>query len=254
MSASSIIMIVVIIVLLYLVIVYLMRDISTLQKSVSPAVNAITISPPSSDNSNKSANFTYSIWFYVNDWNYRYVETKFIFARVGAGGGLSANAVDSASINSLSPCPAVTLDPQQNNLNISITCFGSGSTSGTAASQTQVNTSSIQNIPIQRWVNLLFSAYGRTLDLYIDGKLVRTSILPGIAKINPQSSIYLTPNGGFNGYTSKFQYWPNATDPQTAWNIYTEGYGGGFFGSLLGQYQVQFSFINNGQTVNSITI
>jgi hypothetical protein len=251
MSASSIIMIVVIVILLYLVVTFITKDISMINKNVSPAVNAVTIKPPSSDTSNTSANFTYSIWFYVNDWNYRYGETKFIFTRVLSGGAVSGTADSVSSLNTLLPCPAVTLDPQQNNLNVSISCFNS---SGPTSPNTTTNTTSIQNIPIQRWVNLLFSVYGRTLDLYIDGKLVRTSILPGIAKVNPQSSILLTPNGGFNGYTSKFQYWPNATDPQTAWNIYTAGYGGGFLSSILGQYQVQFSFINNGETVNSITI
>ena len=55
----------------------------------------------------------------------------------------------------------------------------------------------VVNIPIQKWCNLFFSVYGRTLDIYLDGKLVQTSILPGTAKIAPMANIYLTPDGGF---------------------------------------------------------
>jgi len=229
---------------------FLIKDVSILQKSVVDATIAVTISPPSTDTSNTAANFTYSIWLYVNDWNYKYGELKFVFAR--AGGTMGKNVTDATSLSSLLPCPAVTLDAQQNNLSISMACYNMTGTKTDGTSQ--LFTSVIQNIPIQRWVNLLFSVYGRTLDIYMDGKLVRTAILPGLVKVNPQSSIYLTPNGGFNGYTSKFQYWPNAMDPQTAWNIYTGGYGGGFLNSILGQYQVQFSFINNGKTMNTVTI
>ena len=252
MSASSIIMIVVIIILLYLVVTFLTKDISMLQKNIHPATDAVIIKPSSSDSGNTSANFTYSIWFYINDWNYDYGKLKFVFARLGSTASIPTDNNTISSLKNILPCPAVTLDPQQNNLNISITCYdGSGPSSNIAG---QINTTSIQNIPIQKWANLLFSVYGRTLDVYMDGKLVRTSILPGIAKIAATSNILLTPNGGFNGYTSKFQYFPNAIDPQTAWNIYTDGYGGGFLSSLAGQYQVQFSFINNGKTVNTITI
>lgn len=252
MSASSIIMIVVILILLYLVITYLTTNVSMLNQSVSDGTVAITIAPPATDTSNTAANFTYSVWFYVNDWNYRYGELKFIFARTGPTGSYTSSTNSVADVNSMIPCPAVTLDPQQNNLNISISC--TSTTGTTPASSANVNVTTIQNVPIQRWVNLLFSVYGRTLDVYIDGKLVRTSILPNIAIVNPSSSIMLTPNGGFNGWTSKFQYWPNAMDPQGAWNVYTAGYGGGFLDSILGQYQVQFSFINNGKTLNTLTI
>jgi hypothetical protein len=254
MSVSSIVMIVVILLLLYFVIVALTKDVSMLNKTVADGTAAINIASPSTDKSNTAANFTYSIWFYVNDWNYRYGDLKFIFARIGAGGTLSPNVSDAATLDSLLPCPAVTLDPTQNNVSISITCTSSTGKTSDSTLPTQLNVTTVQNVPIQRWVNLLFSVYGRTLDIYIDGKLVRTTILPGIAMVNPSSNIYITPNGGFNGWTSKFQYWPNATDPQTAWNIYTAGYGGGFLDSILGQYQVKFAFINNGVETSSISI
>ena len=112
----------------------------------------------------------------------------------------------------------------------------------------------VSNIPIQRWVNLTLSVYGRTMDLYIDGKLVRTCLLPGIANINNNADIYVTPKGGFNGWTSNLQYYPNSLNPQEAWNIYAKGYGGGLLSNLFGSYQVEISLIENGTTQSSVTI
>jgi hypothetical protein len=110
----------------------------------------------------------------------------------------------------------------------------------------------VTNIPIQKWVNLTLSVYGRSMDLYIDGKLVRTCLLPGVANVNNNSNVYVTPAGGFDGWTSKFQYFPNSLNPQEAWNIYTKGYGS--WSSMLNSYQVQIALIENGQTQSSVTI
>ena len=225
-----------------------------LQKNVMDATVMTTIQPSNSgNNTNNSGNFTYSIWFYVNDWNYKYGELKFIFARMGSSAtALSSNANSVESLTNLYPCPAVTLSPVKNNINISMTCY---SGDPKKPSNNIVNNSEIENVPIQRWVNLFFSVYGRTLDIYLDGKLVRTNILPGIANINQSAPTFITPMGGFYGWTSKFQYWPNASDPQQAWNVYKAGYGGNsILSSLIGQYQVKVALINNGQETSSLEI
>ena len=62
---------------------------------------------------------------------------------------------------------------------------------------------------------------------------------------------FLNNGGGFDGWTSKFQYFPNSLNPQEAWNIYTKGYGGG---NMLNAYQVQISLLENGTTQSSYTI
>jgi hypothetical protein len=152
---------------------------------------------------------------------------------------------DATSISS--PCPLVSLNDKNNNIDVRLTV----NTGSVAASQF---TCSVDNIPIQKWVHLLISVYGRTLDTYIDGKLVRTCDMKGIPVVNPLSPIYVTPNGGFSGWTSHFQYWGDATDPQTAWNIYKQGYGGSFLGNLFGSYAVKLSLINNNVETSSYTI
>ena len=132
--------------------------------------------------------------------------------------------------------------------------FGVNEQPTTPGGKTVIHNCMVSNIPIQKWVNLTLSVYGRTMDLYIDGKLVRTCLLPGIANINNNADIYVTPKGGFNGWTSNLQYYPNSLNPQEAWNIYTQGYGGGMLSNLFGSYQVEVSLIQNGTTQSSVTI
>jgi hypothetical protein len=198
-----------------------------------------------------SSNFAYSIWFYVNDWNYRYGEPKVIFGRMGSKSTSGNGAVP--GVSGLDPCPAVVLDAVENNVSVSLGCYpGVNQSPTTTGGNTVVHTCSVSNVPIQKWVNLIVSVYGRTMDLYIDGKLVRTCLLPGVASVNNASNIYVTPMGGFDGWTSKFQYFPDSMNPQQAWNIYTAGFSS--WSSMFSTYQVQVSLVENGQPQSTVTI
>jgi hypothetical protein len=177
--------------------------------------------------------------------------------------------------NPLQPCPSVILGALENNLIVSLTVFpgldsepltstttattssGTGTTTGTATtgtSNTMIHRCAVANIPIQKWVNLLVSVYGRSMDIYIDGKLVRTCVLPGVANIDSNAPVYITPNGGFSGWTSTFQYFANATDPQTAWNIYEAGYGSSMLSNLFGKYTVKVSLMEGNTEDSSFSI
>lgn len=196
----------------------------------------------------KSSNFTYSIWFYIDDWNYNYGKEKVLFGRVGA---LTSTQGANGSYGK-EPCPMVTFGGIENNLNVIMSVYsGVGTTSSSIS-----HTCNVSNIPIQAWCNLLISVYGRTLDIYLDGKLVNTCVLPGTAKINEDANVYITPVGGFSGWTSKFEYYPNATDPQTAWNIYQKGYSNSIIDDIFGtNFRVKFYTVDSsGTETGSYTI
>ena len=106
--------------------------------------------------------------------------------------------------------------------------------------------------PIQKWVNVIVSLYGKTMDVYIDGKLVRTCVLPGVAKIANNAPVYVTPLGGFSGYTANIHYYSDALNPQEAYNIYRMGYGGS--GSLDFPYEIKIEYLKDGEEQGSITI
>jgi len=264
MDIKNVILIIIILVLLYVVIRYVFSDTTTLSGlSSGTTMQTITAKSLATGSVANSSNFTYSIWFYINDWNYKYGESKMLFGRMGGktdtAGSADTQGTTVSGISGKNPCPAVVLGSIENNLSIMLTCYpgdsgvlSSDSVRGTDGSI--IHTCSVSNIPIQKWVNLLISTYGRTLDVYLDGKLVKTCVLPGVANVNQNADVYVTPAGGFAGYTAKFQYFPNSTDPQTAFNIYKKGYGKSFLSNLFGKYQVKVTFSNNGTDTGGFTI
>jgi hypothetical protein len=253
MSALSIVITIVVIVLILMILKYIFADPYTLQ-NLQTAQTSSTIDATSlaSNGSGVPANnFAYSVWFYVNDWNYRYGEPKVIFGRMGAKSGTDSGSI--SGISGLDPCPAVVLGAVENNVAISLGCYpGVDQEPSTTGGNTVVHTCNVANIPIQKWVNLILSVYGRTMDIYIDGKLVRTCLLPGIASVNNNANIHVTPAGGFDGWTSKLQYYPNPLNPQDAWNIYVQGYSS--WSSMFNAYQLQISLVENGTTQSTVTI
>ena len=240
MEVKSIILFVIIFVLLIIVIYFISQDVNTLTGLVSgqtmQKIEAEELA--SSSTSGNTANFTYSIWFFIDDWNYRYGEPKVIFGRMTSGTA------------ERQPCPSVAFAPILNNIIVSLAVFPGLDEMPEDGSNFIVHTCGISNVPIQKWCNFFISVYGRTLDLYLDGKLVRTCVLPGVANIDSNAPIYITPMGGFSGWTSNFQYWPEASSPQKAWDIYNAGYGGSLLGSIFGKYTIKVS-VMEGDTVNS---
>jgi len=242
MEARNIILFVVIIVLLIIVIGYISQDVGTLTGLIEGTTMQKIEATDLDTSSASSSNYTYSIWFYVDDWNYRYGEPKVIFGRM------------TSDSNKKEPCPSVVLGATQNNIAVSLAVYPNQDSVPEDGSNFIIHTCGIANIAIQKWVNLLISVYGRTLDIYVDGKLVRTCVLPGVAKIDTQAPVYVTPYGGFSGWTSTFQYWSDATDPQKAWNIYKAGYGSSWLGGLFGKYTIKISLMEGDTEDSSISI
>lgn len=226
MDAKIIIAIVVFLILIYVIMKYLYSDASKLTSTPSSATVIQTISSDALGTNPYATNFTYSIWFYVSDYSYRNGSAKTILCR-----GVTSTVA--------TPVFSATLGATQNTL--TITCSST--------------TSTVQSVPLQKWVNLLVSTYGNTMDIYLDGKLVQTQVLSALPIIDTTNAtnLYVTPGGGFAGWTSKLQYFPQATDPQTAWNIYKEGFGGSWLANLMPSYQVEVSFLQNGQQTSSYT-
>ena len=114
---------------------------------------------------------------------------------------------------------------------------------------------SLDMVPLQEWFNIIFSFNQNMLDIYLNGKLVKSEILPGnIYNCTSNSNITITPNGGFDGWTSSIQYLDDAVSPEQAYNMYNTGFGGGIFGSLFDKYKVKFTFMHGNVEDGSYTI
>mgnify|MGYP000849785700 FL=1 len=231
MNIKAIILGVIVIILLYVIFRYIFSS----STQINGLTNAKTVTKIDADDitSTSTANYAYSVWFYIDDWSYRYGEPKIVLGRLD---------------DNLHPSPSIVLGAIENNLQVSVSCYPK------ADSTTDiVHKCNVANIPLQRWVNAIVSLYGRTLDIYIDGKLVRTCVLPGVAKISTKAPVYVTPGGGFSGYTANIHYYDNSLNPQEAYNIYRLGYSSGFLNGL-GDYSVKLSFYKDEQEQSSVEI
>ena len=233
MEPITIIMMVVIFVLLYIAYYYFISKNSMLMAGITSGKQLTVIDASRIDSGSTSTggvvNFTYSVWFNINDWNDMYGQPKPLFQKDISGN--DSNTID------------VYFDSNKNDLKIDVSHVGNTKTNCT-----------IKNIPIQKWVHLLISVYGKSLDTYINGKLVNTCILNGVPLVDPKGAINITPGGGFNGWTAQFQYWADAMDPQTVWNIYKKGNGNTIFSNMFGNYGLKIALLSDGAETNTITI
>ena len=124
-----------------------------------------------------TGNYTYSIWAYVQDWNYRFGDEKDLFVRKEMIATMLRSGCISARI--------------RNNIIVETRCFSSDGP--TARGDSTMFKCTVDNFPLQSWVNLTISQYGRTLDMYIDGKLVRTCVAPAAA--NPGTGSVIITGG-----------------------------------------------------------
>lgn len=240
MQIKSLLFWIVLFIVLYFLFRYFMGKGSTLS-SLANAQISQTLTLTAADPNQPAGNFCYSYWVYVQDWNYRYGNQKILFTR--------ADAAPTGDKDATSGSPLVYLDKYQNNLFVIIDTFATGS------NEAQTHTCMVENLPIQKWVHIYISVYQRELDIYLDGKLVRTCLMENISRPLPTQQVFLTPNGGFSGWTSKFQYFARPGNPQEAWNIYRQGYGGeSIFGNLFGNYKVKVALVQGDTENKSITL
>lgn len=236
--AMNILIAIVVILVLYWLVNWFMGGASTKLSSMQDGRQSLSIAASKLPSNNNTNNYTYSTWIYVNDWNYRFGEQKTILERNDVSNSFGPN---------------LSLGAMQNNLIISTAVYPT--TGGSAAAATPINhTCTVENIPLQRWVNIIVSLNGRTMDVYINGKLVKTCVLPGVAKVNASAPILITPNGGFSGWTSETTYRANSINPQEAWNIYSQGFGGNLLGNLFNKYRVRVSFLEDNISKGSFEI
>jgi len=232
MDLHKIVIGVVIIILLYLLYLYFFGNSSSVLVGIHDSSQEVQISPGSLA-PGATQDFTYSVWVYVSNWNIG--NKKIIFQRACGK----------------SFCPQMAFGSNMNNVTITLATYPT--TGGSAPVEA---TCEIENVPLQSWTNLIMTLNGHALDCYLDGKLVRTCLMPGVPNLSGAGALILTPNGkSFQGYTSNFQYFNRAVNPREAYAIYKEGYGGSnWLSSIFNKYRIKLAFMKDNQEVNSFEI
>ena len=181
-----------------------------------------------------STNYTYSFWIYINNYNYRYSEKKEIISR---GDDTTPEKV----------YPRIYLGENQNDIHIDITCQDESTLSN--------HKIVIKNIPLQRWNHFIMTKSGSNVDIYIDGKLVKTSIIPGTpVNVDVEKNIDVSNDGGFSGYLSKLNYFSTAINTREAYSMYKEGYGSGMLGNFFNRFKLKFAFMQDNKETSSFVL
>ena len=156
-------------------------------------------------------------WMYVKDWNYGYGKHKSIIKR--------PDPTNQSVLN-----PHVRLHPTDNTMQISVSIFPTTENAGKATpapaghsgSTDDVFVCEVPNIPLQTWFSVSMTVFGRNLDIYIDGKLVKSCFLSGVPK-PATGDLQLTPDGGFSGRICNMYHYPRMLTPEDALSFWSAG-------------------------------
>ena len=106
------------------------------------------------------------------------------------------------------------------------------------------------NLPLQTWVHLIVSVDGSFIDVYVNGKLVK-SIKD---TIDAPSDIATLDYGQLSCYLAKLTRTTEATDPQTAWNLDAAGNGENPLAKYLASFGLSVTLQKNNQDYSKVTL
>lgn len=105
----------------------------------------------------------------------------------------------------------------------------------------------MENFPLQKWVYCVLSVDNDLVDIYIDGKMIRSQKM-GFKVQHPSGDdgdeiIFAQhqANSGNKFYLAKMERVPQPMDPSNAWSKYMEGNGGNYFSRLFSNYGASFT-------------
>jgi hypothetical protein len=82
----------------------------------------------------------------------------------------------------------------------------------------------LPEIDLQKWVNITVCANGKTIDVYFDGKLARSCVLPSFYKVDAGGYTgTLLAYGGFGGQIANVAMYEEALNPEAVHGIYMSG-------------------------------
>lgn len=80
----------------------------------------------------------------------------------------------------------------------------------------------VEDFPLQKWVHVVISQYNQVLDIYVDGKLRSSCVMPGFPMLT-QENLVLSPDEGFSGQMTGVTYYNTALGADEVYHIYKDG-------------------------------
>jgi hypothetical protein len=152
-------------------------------------------------------------WMYISNWDYKFGQDKEILKRVSPN---DANVVG----------PRIFLAPTENTLHVRVSLYPNDVRAASAAPGSGTNgdsfTCSVENVPLQSWFAVSVTVFQRNLDIYINGRLVKSCVLPGIPK-PALGDIILADNGGFAGSICNVNGYSTMLSPDDTKSFHAKG-------------------------------
>jgi len=171
---------------------------------------------------------SFNAWIYINDYSVRNGYNKYV---LGFGG------------DSFLTC-LLYLGPYKNSLSVRIQTRPSDETGNSVNLNTATVTGlfnntvtdsslidpnmpcDIKSIDMQKWVQITVTLNNKTCDVYIDGKLTRSCVLPSFYKVDKiNTKLKLCESNGFGGFISNVSAYNYALNPEQIWKLYMNGPG-----------------------------
>lgn len=78
----------------------------------------------------------------------------------------------------------------------------------------------LENVPLNKWTNVMMVVQNQTMDIYINGKLERSMSLFHPPREEKGGNLYITNGGGFPGLLSYVQYYDKSLNPHDVMKAY----------------------------------
>jgi hypothetical protein len=149
-----------------------------------------------SDNLADGLEFTWSVWFFIDDFTYLQDQYKHIFHKGNMNFNVNTPPIGISDPNN---APGLYITPNTNNLLVIMNSF-----------EEIKEEVIIHDIPLNKWVNVIIRVSKQNqLDVYINGTLTKRLLMKGVPKQN-YGDVNVTGNGGFSGSISDLRYFNSA--------------------------------------------
>jgi len=164
--------------------------------------NAVTIYR--SVNGTDGIEFTWSVWVYINNLQYLEGQYKHVFYKGNSN-------LETNGLNFPNNSPGLYIAPNTNDLIVMMNTYNT------------INEEIIiQDVPLNKWVNVIIRCQNTTLDVYINGIISRSLQLNGVPKQN-YGDVFVAMNGGFAGYISNLWYYNYALGVSDIHKLFVKG-------------------------------
>lgn len=160
------------------------------------------------------SDFGVQYWMYISNWDYKFGQQKEILKRISPSSGSTFS-------------PRIYLGATDNTLHVQTSIYPASTAAGagtpTSTSSTGDSfTCSVENVPLQSWFSVSVTVFQRNMDIYINGRLVKSCVLPGVPK-PAVGDVILNDSGGFAGSICNVNYYGSMLSPDDARKFYAAG-------------------------------